>query len=93
MLEEVIAGFLDQIRRQSELLDQAVHQGDAEILAREAHAIKGGAANLTANALAEAAACLEKAARAGELEKIDPLMETLRHEFQRLAVYVEGRGI
>ncbi|PTN38427.1 response regulator [Desulfonatronum sp. SC1] len=91
LLEEVITGFLEQARHQLDLLDRAAVRGDTGTLTREAHAIKGGAANLTAKSLSEVAARLERGARADDLEEAAPLVARLRHELERLNGYVKER--
>ncbi len=67
-LWEVAAGFMTKLDEQISILRQALAQGRAEIVAREAHAIKGGAANLTAGRLADIARALEDLGKSGNLE-------------------------
>ena len=55
-----------------------------------AHAIKGGAANLTAYPLAKSAFNLEENADSAVLEGKDQMIEELDREFQRLRAYAES---
>ena len=59
VLRQVIEDFLTNVRTQIKIIRQAISDGDTDAIRREAHSIKGGAANLTANLLAEAALDLE----------------------------------
>lgn len=67
---------LDQIRR-------AIDARSAEDSRRLAHALKGVAANLSAEALRAAAADLEAAARLGDLSRGPAQAERLKQEFDR----------
>ncbi len=58
-------------------LKTAVAAGNTEDIALHAHSIKGGAANLSAEALRVYAAALEDAARAGRLESLPKIMANL----------------
>ncbi len=59
--------FLENVRNQLGTIREALDRADEDILRREAHAIKGGAANLAAAELSSAAAELEKTAKSGSL--------------------------
>jgi HPt (histidine-containing phosphotransfer) domain-containing protein len=90
-LREVIQGFLDAVDGQLRILDRALADGDAGTVAREAHAIKGGAANLTADGLAAIARELESMGRRGFLETGPETLAGLEREHGRLKAYVEER--
>lgn len=49
-------------------LDAAIASGDADAAARVAHALKGSASNLGANAVAETSKAIEAAAKANDIE-------------------------
>ncbi len=83
-LTEVLADFLTRAQAQMTAIQTARDAGDTERISREAHAIKGGAANLTAHRLAQVAYELEQAGRSGELEKSYSLIDRLQSEFGRL---------
>ena len=48
---EVLKGFTNNVRGQIDAIQQAFETRDADRVRREAHSIKGGAANLRADAL------------------------------------------
>ena len=71
-------------------MQRALDSGDIETLRGEAHAIKGGAWNLSAIALGNAAAAVEDAASAGSeagRERLDALYRSLLFEFERFTDY------
>jgi two-component system sensor histidine kinase/response regulator len=85
-LMEVLEGFLGQASDQIGAIQQALSTGNTEAVWREAHAIKGGASNLTADALAGAALELEKAGRVGSTDAIE-IFDRLKKEYGRLKAY------
>ncbi|MCP3873860.1 MAG: response regulator [Desulfobacteraceae bacterium] len=86
-LLEVVEGFLDNVRIQIPTIRQAISDGDAEVVRRESHSIKGGAANLVAKELSKVAFELENIGISGELEESIEVLEKLKKEFNRLEVY------
>jgi len=87
-LRELLDEFVDNARTQLATIHQAVGLRTAEIVAREAHAIKGGAANLTAAPLATAAWMLEDLVRSGSLDGADAILTRLEEELARLEHFV-----
>ena len=85
ILMDVLKGFLDNVRAQIETIYQAISNGDAEVVWKEAHSIKGGAANLNADRLSEIAFELEKVGKSGALEKGGEVHERLKKEFYRFS--------
>ena len=61
--------FLDGLDARLEAIRRAVVAGDSEALLREAHALKGAAANLGARELAKAADAAVRGVRAGRLRE------------------------
>ncbi len=59
-LIEVLNAFLENAETQTGTIRQAISDGDAEVVRKEAHSIKGGSANLTANTLSDIAYELER---------------------------------
>ena len=90
-LMEVLEGFLDNVRAQIGTIHQAISSGDAEVVRKEAHSIKGGAANLTADELSRIALELENIGKSGLLEGGTEVLERLEREFHRLEVYAKDR--
>jgi two-component system sensor histidine kinase/response regulator len=87
-LTGLLEKFLENVRAQLGTLREALDRADAEILRREAHAIKGGAANLAAAELSSAAAELEKTAKSGLLGEAPGGLERLERAYRRLDEFV-----
>jgi len=87
-LTGLLERFLENVRAQLGTIREALDRADAEILRREAHAIKGGAANLAAAELSSAAAELEKTARSGSLGEAPGGLERLEKAYRRLDEFV-----
>ena len=83
-LSEVVKGFIENATHQVIIIREAIEKKNADTVAREAHAIKGGAANLTAMALSEAAHVLEKTGKTGDLSEARSLLESLDKELTDL---------
>ncbi|HYN92486.1 MAG TPA: Hpt domain-containing protein [Pilimelia sp.] len=66
-VERLISSFLARAPGMLASLDDALAAGDAALAAHWAHAIKGAAANIGADAVAEIGADAERLADAGEL--------------------------
>ncbi len=85
--EEVVRGvlgsFLEKLEDRLSAMIEAFDNGDMEWISREAHAIKGGAWNLEARSLGEAARSLEEAAGAGEAGKAGRALRRLQSESER----------
>lgn len=84
LLEELVHFFLDHTPRQLDKLRQALKAGDASALGEQAHAIKGAAASLSAEAVRLAAGSLEFSGKNQNLEEAPALLEALIKEFARL---------
>ncbi len=88
-LFEVIQEFFEAVDRQMPKIALAVSSSNKAVIQKEAHAIKGGAANLTAVRLSEAASDLEKAGKSGDLEKCRTAFRRLREEVDAVHRYME----
>jgi CheY-like chemotaxis protein/HPt (histidine-containing phosphotransfer) domain-containing protein len=90
--KDILLGILDQFMNkageQMQTIRQAAACCDYGRIASEAHALKGGAANLRADELAGVASGLEQAAAAKQPEPVFGLAEKLENEFDRLANYI-----
>ncbi|MBF0102495.1 MAG: response regulator [Desulfobacterales bacterium] len=78
---EVLEEFLQTVEKQIEQLHQALADNKADIVKKEAHAIKGGAANITAMPLSQAAKILEEIGKQGDLTNAHQSLDTLEKEF------------
>jgi HPt (histidine-containing phosphotransfer) domain-containing protein len=76
--------FVDTSQQQLSVLVEAFERGDAEALARDAHAIKGSVANFRADAAVSAASNLEQIARDGNLSLAGTALARLESEIGRV---------
>ena len=91
-LMEVLEGFIENVKSQIKIIRQAISDGDAEIVRREGHSIKGGAGNLTAGKLADIAFELEKIGRSGALKEGSDVLKKLEQEFFRLEHFAKTQA-
>ncbi|MBI9082758.1 MAG: response regulator [Desulfobacterales bacterium] len=89
LLMEVLESFRSNVRQQLPVIQRAVVENRPDIVCREAHAIKGGAANLTADRLSKIAGELEQIGHAGSLNQGPVLINRLETEFRRLETYLD----
>ena len=92
VLEKVAADFYCTVCGQLKVIRQALKDGESEVVRKQAHAIKGGAANLTADGLAAAAFRLEKIGRSGDLEAGVTGLADLESEFNRFERFLDLNG-
>gem|GEM_PF-781785 len=89
-LMELVNGFLERASRQIETLWQSLADGNAEMVMKEAHAMKGGAGILTAVTLSGVAMELETIGKSGNLTAGAEVLSRLEHELKRLADFVNS---
>lgn len=92
LAREIVAGFLEDIPIQVRKLKDMVSRGDAAGARRQAHAIKGAAANIGAPALRKAALELEDKWGAGGLEDGFGMLPLLETEIDRFKHVLEQTG-
>ncbi len=84
-LTDRIAGeFLEDARTEMEGLFEALAAGDADLVERRAHTLKGSAGSVGAESLRDAAFAIESAARADDPSGTADLAKTLEREFERI---------
>ncbi len=88
VLHKVLSGFQEAAREQIGRIQAALDSQDAETVRKEAHAIKGGAANLTADRLSAIAYELERVGASGNLGHAAAILDQLTAELARLSRYV-----
>jgi len=88
LYQELFEFFLDLVPAQLDDLGAAVQAGDVPAVDLQAHAMKGGAANVGAVRVAEASRALEALAKAGSLEGAEQLFDRIRAEFDDLLAVV-----
>jgi len=81
LCKEVLVVFLEDALGQIKRLEQACGQGDAKTVLRQAHTLKGAAANVAAVELSATAGAIEMAAHDGELARAASLVRTLSPQF------------
>jgi HPt (histidine-containing phosphotransfer) domain-containing protein len=86
-LMKLMKGFLDTTRERIPAIREAILQGDALLVRKEAHAIKGGAALLAAGILSGMALNLESMAGANDLDRAMEALDRLDKEFLRLDAF------
>jgi HPt (histidine-containing phosphotransfer) domain-containing protein len=83
MLQE----FLSYVPKQLEILVKAIKTGEAKVVEREAHSLKGGAGNLGAKPMADLALQLEFLGRTGDFAGAKKIIGNLKTELKRLKEY------
>ncbi len=86
---EVLQEFIQNVESQIGVISRALADGDAKTIGKEAHSIKGGAGNLTAQALYTAARDLETLAKSGNLTGAEDVITRLDKAFRQLKNYAE----
>ena len=84
LIAEVTAIFLEDTPKQITILKDLLDRKDHRGVERQAHAIKGAAANVAGEALRTAALALEKAAKAGDVEAARIRLAEVEQEFSLL---------
>jgi CheY-like chemotaxis protein len=84
---DVLSQFLINVKKQVEILHHAVTQGNAEVVRKEAHSIKGGAADLIAVPLSNLAFELERIGKENRLEEGPSALIELEEEIRHLSDY------
>ncbi|MBF0101541.1 MAG: response regulator [Desulfobacterales bacterium] len=85
---EVFQSFSDNVAVQIQQMKDALERKDAYIISKEAHSIKGGAANLMANPLAQIAKKLEEYGKMENLEDCGVQLELLENSYTRLKEFI-----
>jgi two-component system, sensor histidine kinase and response regulator len=96
LLAEVAQLFLEDYPNSMREIDEAVSKGDAKLLERAAHTLKGAASNFGANPVVDSAFALEMAGRAGSLAssaatvssehaKLMVALRDMHHDLQKLS--------
>lgn len=89
-LMELLEGFLTNAETQIQKIRRAISEGHTDVVMTEAHSLKGGAANLTADKLSGIASELENIGKSGILKGAVNCLENLEKEFFRLMVYFKN---
>lgn len=87
--KELFEMFLEDAPGRLEALHRSILASETESASREAHGLKGAAANLSANPFRDVAYAIERAGKAGEATELMNLYEELRREYDRLVVFAK----
>jgi two-component system, sensor histidine kinase and response regulator len=88
-LMEVLTEFMASVDTALGQIQQAADNQDGPGITATAHAIKGGAANLTAMELSRAAACMETAAKNNDFSSMPDLIFRLTSAYRRLKIFAD----
>jgi PAS domain S-box-containing protein len=89
----IVAGFLNDIPHQVRKLRDFLNEGDASGAGRQAHSIKGAAANMGAPSLREVAFEMEETGKGSKLADALDLLPRLETEVERLKRSLEQSGL
>lgn len=92
LLQDLINGFLDDIPEQIEALKGYLENKETEKASRQAHTIKGSAANMFGQSLMLTAKNIEKICQSGDLSEAKGLLPELEEQFQKLKQEMEDLG-
>lgn len=84
LLKEVTDLFLEKAPQQIQKMKDAFSCGDASLLERHAHTLKGGSSNIGASKFSDEAFHLELAAKGGDMDKCGLLLEQIEREMVNL---------
>jgi two-component system sensor histidine kinase/response regulator len=85
--KEMLREFLSYAPKQLDKLAEAIKTGDAKVVEREAHSLKGAAGNLGAKSIADLALRLEFLGRRGDFAGAKEMIGDLKAELKRLEEY------
>jgi CheY-like chemotaxis protein len=87
VVARVVSGFVERVETQLETLEQLVEQEEMESARNEAHSIKGGAWNLSAGRLGNAAASMEEACSEGDTARARRELPGVKTAFDEFREY------
>lgn len=89
-IAELLEMALETGAKHRNTLSQGLAAGDAAVIAKAAHSIKGSAGNIGAGEVAQLAAELDERARAGELDDARERVEAIDAAYARLTERVRA---
>ena len=87
----IIKEFIEEVKSQIKIIRKALLDNHADIVRIEAHSIKGGAANLTADFMSHIALQLEDIGKSQILTDGEKVLKELEHESERLIDYAREK--
>jgi two-component system, sensor histidine kinase and response regulator len=88
--QELVEAFLEETTLGLEKISSALEAGDNRVVQREAHTIKGGAAELVAEPLRLAAYELEQLGKAGNLAQAPAAFELIKERFNQVREFLNN---
>jgi len=93
ILAEVLRSFIADGKEGIQTALEALRAGDYKRIQSQAHKLGGGAANLTAQKLADAAFALENAVQQERLIQVRPLLQKFEQEFCQFENYIRQNAM
>jgi len=90
VLDALIGKFLDSARRDCAEVRAAIGRGDAEMLRRVAHGLKGTSGMFGARRVSAISAEIELLSKQGSIGDAGPLVSSLEHELEAVARVLEA---
>ena len=90
--QELVETFVAETESRLRALEQALTDGHAETVTREAHTIKGSAAEMLAEPIRQLSLELEKLGASGDLSSGAVVLGRLREEYDRLLIHLAKHG-
>jgi HPt (histidine-containing phosphotransfer) domain-containing protein len=90
VFRELIGVFLHETPERLAALRRAASQGDARGVKSAAHTIKGSCGYLGATGLVALCKDVERLSQSGAVAAVEPVLEQLEAEFQRVQAALEG---
>ncbi len=84
LARELVEAFLQDMPKQIGLLQSAIESRDAEQAMRQAHRLRGAAANMGGEAMKSTAARMESAAKSTDFIALEQLVATLSQQYRAL---------
>jgi HPt (histidine-containing phosphotransfer) domain-containing protein len=91
VLAEIFNLFLDEVPKRIDVLRSAVKSGDAAKVQRAAHSLKGSSGNIGARAMHDVCRQLDERAKDGDLDTLQPLLDALVSEYQKVETEIRRR--
>ena len=89
-IADLLEMALETGKKHRRTIEEGLSAGDAQLVARAAHGIKGSAGNIGANAVYELAAELDARARAGNLDGARERVDAIDAAYARVAEEVRA---
>lgn len=90
-IQAVVLVFLDSLQRRAQELAQACTAGDAAVIVRIAHTLKGSSAQFGAEELSRLCQQAERLARMGHVEQVCALLDKIEEAMGKVQAYFSTR--